>query len=166
MEIFILPGMTAFIESNLFTNITGVPQDIRVSNISASRFEEGRAYATFDGHFLNDFHTYVYVTENFGKTWSCINSNLPVKETCYIIREGIKNPDLLFLGTESSLWVSLNRGKSWSRYQNWVLDQYTKGYFPTVKILSMEYPAPGIRTHCRHPLVAVFILSLLLHLNL
>jgi hypothetical protein len=44
----------------------------------------------------------------------------------------------LFLGTEFSLWVSLDRGKSWSRYHNWELDKNTKGYFPTVAVYDLE----------------------------
>ncbi len=116
--------------TNLTDNIQDLPKDTWVSHIYSSKYSEGRAYATFDGHRMNDFNTYVYVTEDYGKTWTKINGNLPVKESCYVIKEGLKNPDLLFLGTEFSLWISLDRGKTWTRYQT--------GDFPTVAIYDLE----------------------------
>lgn len=105
--------------TNVTKNIPGLPEYTWVSRIEASRYSEGRAYLTFDGHRNLDVSTYVYVTEDYGKTWTKITGNLPPKESAYVIREGLKNPDLLFLGTEFGLWMSLDRGKSWSRYQNW-----------------------------------------------
>jgi photosystem II stability/assembly factor-like uncharacterized protein len=124
--------------TNLTKNIPGRPEYTWVSHIYASRYSEGRAYATFDGHRNGDLSTYVYVTEDYGKTWTKINGNLPEKESCYVVKEGLKNPDLLFLGTEFSLWVSLDRGKTWSRYRNWELDKDNKGYFPTVAVYDLE----------------------------
>ncbi len=122
---------------NLTNNIKGVPKDLRVSSIVASSFSEGRAYLTFDGHSLNNFSTYVFVTEDYGKSWTKLNNNLPADQSCNTIREGLKNPDLLFLGTETNLWVSLNRGKSWSKYKDWKIE-YSTGYLPTVAVQSME----------------------------
>ncbi len=122
---------------NLTENIKGISKDLRVSSIVASRFSKGRAYITFDGHYLNDFNTYVYTTDDYGKTWTNLNANLPAREPCHVIKEGLKNPDLLFLGTEFSLWVSLDRGKSWMKYSNWSLGN-NKGYFPTVSVRDLD----------------------------
>ncbi|HEY2975951.1 MAG TPA: hypothetical protein VGJ48_25785 [Pyrinomonadaceae bacterium] len=124
--------------TNVTKNIPDLPEYTEVSHIYASRHSEGRAYATFDGHRNGDLNTYVYVTEDYGKAWTKINGNLPEKESVYVIKEGLKNPDLLFLGTEFSLWVSLDRGKTWTRYRNWELDKDTKGYFPTVAVHDLE----------------------------
>ncbi len=123
---------------NVASNIKEIPKDIRVSSIVASSYSEGRAYLTLEGHSLNIFNTYVFVTNDFGKSWTKLNNNLPPGESCNVIREGLRNPDLLLLGTETSLWVSLNRGKSWSRYKEWQIGDFDKGYFPTVAIQSME----------------------------
>lgn len=124
---------------------TDLPAFTWCSRVTASKFEEGRAYATFDGHRNNDYKTYVYVTEDYGKTWKPLNSNLPPTESCYVIREGLKNPDLLFLGTEFSLWISLDRGASWNRYRT--------GDFPTVPVHDVIlHPRDGdliIGTHGR-----------------
>lgn len=111
-------------------NIPGLPANTWVSRVTASRYEEGRAYATFDGHRNNDYATYVYVTQDYGKTWSKLNGNLPASEPCYVIKEGLKNPDLLFLGTEFSLYVSMDRGATWNRYRT--------GDWPTVAVHDLE----------------------------
>ncbi|HEY3780690.1 MAG TPA: hypothetical protein VGL56_06375 [Fimbriimonadaceae bacterium] len=127
--------------TNITANIPALPPYTWVSQICASKYVEGRAYATFDGHKNLDLKTYVYKTEDYGKTWTKIIGNLPAQESCYVIKEGLKNPDLLFLGTEFSLWVSMDRGKNWDRYQSWNIDgdRYSPdGYLPTVSIYDLQ----------------------------
>jgi photosystem II stability/assembly factor-like uncharacterized protein len=85
-----------------------------VASIEASRFEEGRAYVVFDGHRSDDDEPYVYVTEDFGKTWKSLRGNLPWGST-RVLREDIENPNLLYLGTEFGAWCSLDRGQTWNR---------------------------------------------------
>ncbi|MBX7131535.1 MAG: hypothetical protein K1X67_02540 [Fimbriimonadaceae bacterium] len=103
--------------SNVTRNIPDLPANTWCSRVTASKWEEGRAYATFDGHRNNDYKAYVYVTEDYGKTWSKLNNGLPDYDCVYVIREGVQNPDLLYLGSEMSLRFSLDRGKSWIRYR-------------------------------------------------
>jgi hypothetical protein len=93
--------------------------------VTASKYVEGRCYATFDGHRNDDFKPYVYVTEDFGKTWSKLDNGLTQGDPAYVIREGLQNPDLLILGSEMSLRFSLDRGKNWVRFVN---------DFPTVAV--------------------------------
>ena len=96
----------------------GLPDDTYVSRIAASYFDESHVYITFDGHRNNDFKPYVYVTDNFGRTWRSINSGLPEGGTVNVIREHHRNPDLLFIGTEREAYFSINRGISWIRFKN------------------------------------------------
>ncbi len=99
-----------------WTNITknvGLPNKRWVASIEASRFEEGRAYVVFDGHRSDDDEPYVYVTEDFGKTWKSLRGNLPWGST-RVLREDIENPNLLYLGTEFGVWCSLDRGQTWN----------------------------------------------------
>jgi photosystem II stability/assembly factor-like uncharacterized protein len=127
--------------TNLTNNIKDIPEYCWVSCIESSKFAEGRAYATFDNHKNDDLNTYVYKTDDFGKTWECINSNLPKELPCLVIREGIKNPDLLYLGTETGIWISLDRGKHWTEYKNWEIigrRGSITGYFPTVRISDLQ----------------------------
>ena len=88
-----------------------------VATIEASRFEEGRAYVAFDAHRSDDDEPYLYVTEDFGQTWKSIRGNLPVGST-RCLREDVENPNLLYCGTEFAFWVSLNRGKDWTKLNN------------------------------------------------
>ncbi len=100
---------------NITANIPDLPANTWCSRVLASKFVEGRVYATFDGHRSNDFKPYAYVSEDFGKTWKKLNSDLPDEDSIYVILEGEKNQDLLFLGSEKSLRVSLDRGQHWTR---------------------------------------------------
>jgi photosystem II stability/assembly factor-like uncharacterized protein len=100
-----------------WTNITknvGLPGPRWVASIEPSRFAEGRAYVVFDGHRSDDDEPYVYMTEDFGKTWKSLRGNLPWGST-RVLREDIDNPDLLYLGTEFGAWCSLDRGQTWNR---------------------------------------------------
>ncbi len=87
-----------------------------VSRIVASRFNEGTAYATLDGHRSNDFGVYVFVTADYGETWKPIRNGLTDDAgTVHVIREHYRNPKLLFLGTERGLYISNDQGGRWTR---------------------------------------------------
>jgi photosystem II stability/assembly factor-like uncharacterized protein len=105
---------------NQWTNLAdkvGLPGPRWVATIEASRFAEGRAYVVFDAHRSDDDEPYVYVTEDFGASWKSLRANLPVGST-RVLREDVKNADLLFLGTEFAAWGSVDRGKSWTKLNN------------------------------------------------
>jgi hypothetical protein len=71
----------------------------------------------FDGHREDDDDPLVYVTEDFGKTWTSLRSNLPSGST-RCLREDMLNQNLLFVGTEFAVWVSIDRGHSWTKLNN------------------------------------------------
>ncbi|MBY0523815.1 MAG: PDZ domain-containing protein [Gemmataceae bacterium] len=103
-----------------WTNIAekvGLPGPRWVATIEASRFGEGRAYVVFDGHRSDDDEPHVYVTEDFGQNWTSLRGNLPTGST-RVLREDVKNPNLLYLGTEFAVWASVDRGKSWQKLNN------------------------------------------------
>jgi photosystem II stability/assembly factor-like uncharacterized protein len=100
--------------TDVIAKVPGLPKDIYVSRVAPSRFDEGTVYATFDGHRQNDFETYIYASTDFGQTWKSINANLK-GEVARTITEDLKNPDVLYLGTEAGLFVTLDRAKSWMR---------------------------------------------------
>jgi photosystem II stability/assembly factor-like uncharacterized protein len=105
-----------------WTNITnrfpGMPGRRWVSRIVASSFEDGVAYASFDGHRNEDYAPHLYRTADFGDTWSPIHGNLPADDPVRVIREDLKNRDLLFVGTEHAAYVSIDRGAHWVRLTN------------------------------------------------
>jgi photosystem II stability/assembly factor-like uncharacterized protein len=104
--------------SNVTANVTGVPKNAWVSYVDAGHFDEGTAYATFDAHTFGDLKSYAYKTTDFGKTWtSLIASAAPVRGYAHVLREDLVNHDLLFLGTELGLWISVDGGKQWAQYK-------------------------------------------------
>ncbi len=104
--------------SNVRANVPGVPDGIWVSRIEASHFEIGEAYLTFDGHRSDTFTPWIFKTTDFGATWVNITGNIPDGHVVRVIRQDLRNPDLLFAGTEFGLFVSIDDGESWSRFMN------------------------------------------------
>jgi photosystem II stability/assembly factor-like uncharacterized protein len=100
---------------NVRNNFPNVPAFTWVTQVEASHFDPAVAYVAFDGHRDNVFKPFVFKTMDFGKTWIDIASNLPENEVIRVIREDPKNKSLLFLGTETGVWYSLNAGKEWHR---------------------------------------------------
>lgn len=98
-------------------NMAGAPKEFWVKRIEASNHIPSRAYVVFDGHRHDDQNPYIYVTEDYGKTWNKITNGLP-EGSVYVIREDYVNPDLLFAGTEFALYFSLDRGENWTRFMN------------------------------------------------
>ncbi len=86
-----------------------------VSRVEPSHFDAGTCYVTVDGHRSNDHKPYVYVTRDFGATWTSITNNLPAGNV-NVIREDLKNKNLLFVGTEYGIYASLNGGAEWKRF--------------------------------------------------
>jgi photosystem II stability/assembly factor-like uncharacterized protein len=111
--------------SNVTSKVPGLGKNTYVSRVEPSRFDEATVYATFDGHRLNDFNTYVYVSTDYGQSWKSIVGDLPKGQVARTIAEDVKNPDVLYLGTESGLFVTFDRGKQWMRL---------KANLPTVPI--------------------------------
>jgi photosystem II stability/assembly factor-like uncharacterized protein len=91
----------------------GLSKPCYVATVEASRYDEGRAYVAFDGHRSDIDDPLAFVTEDLGATWKPLRANLPRGST-RCLREDIQNPELLYLGTEFGLWVSLDRGQSWT----------------------------------------------------
>lgn len=87
-----------------------------VSSIEASRFRRGRVYITCDGHRSNDDKPYVFASDDYGVTWRSIVSNLPENAgTTHVVREDLQNENVLYLGTEFAIFVSVDRGQSWTK---------------------------------------------------
>ncbi len=91
-------------------NMSSLPQGLWVSRIIASQFSEGRVYAAMNGYRNDDFGAYLFVSEDYGATWKSISTNLPA-EPVNVIREDPKNEQILYVGTDGGLYVSLDRGQ-------------------------------------------------------
>jgi hypothetical protein len=102
--------------SNVAPNIPVLAaNNYQISRVEASHFDAGTAYVSVDGHRSDDHKPYVFVTKDYGATWSSVAGNLPFGNV-NVIREDLKNKNLLFVGTEYGLFVSLNGGGEWKKF--------------------------------------------------
>ena len=93
-----------------------LPKDRWVSRVEASAHARDRAYVTFNGYRDDDIRAYVYRTDDLGKTFRDISKGLPA-EAVNVIREDPLNENILYVGTDRSVYVSTDRGDSWSALQ-------------------------------------------------
>ena len=98
-------------------NITGIPAGSYVSRVLSSIRDRGSAYVTFDRHREGDWKPYVYRTEDYGKTWVPLTRGLP-SGSVNVIAEHPDNPDVLFLGTEHAVYLSVNAGSDWTKFKS------------------------------------------------
>jgi photosystem II stability/assembly factor-like uncharacterized protein len=89
-----------------------LPKDLWVSRIIASQHQKERVYATLNGYRNDDFKPYIFVSEDFGKTWSSINSNLP-NAPINVVKEDNEDENMLYVGTDNGVYVSFDRGDNW-----------------------------------------------------
>jgi photosystem II stability/assembly factor-like uncharacterized protein len=106
---------------------TLIPQRMLVSELVASRFETDRVYMTMDGHRSDIDRPFVFVSEDKGASWRDITANLTEADgVARVIAEDLENENVLWLGTEFGLYVTVDRGESWTRLSG--------GDFPTVAV--------------------------------
>jgi photosystem II stability/assembly factor-like uncharacterized protein len=124
--------------NNVVANVPDLPPWTWVSFVEPSPHDAATAFATFDGHRLGDMATYVYRTTDFGATWSSLvppraatadGADQPALDPdkdpgapgitgfAHVVRQDPVNPDLLFVGTELGLFLSIDGGGGWTRFE-------------------------------------------------
>lgn len=103
--------------TNVTPNIPGLPKNTSCWHIEASKFGKGNAYAVFTGYQRGDQTAYTYKTTDFGATWKSIISK-DVVGFVRNIQEDYENENLLYLGTEFGLYVTIDGGASWLKFTN------------------------------------------------
>ena len=89
----------------------GLPEHLWISRIIASSHKLSRIYVSLNGYRLDDFNSYLYSSDSYGKNWKKIGLDLPA-EPINIIKEDPYNENILYVGTDHGLYVSLDRGVS------------------------------------------------------
>ncbi|MBK9097952.1 MAG: glycosyl hydrolase [bacterium] len=129
------------------SNIPGLPNSTWCAKVQASNHDANTAYVVFDGHRNGDKNVYVYKTTDLGETWISLATE-NIETFARTITEDFVNPNLLFLGTEYGLYVSIDGGKEWVRFE---------GKVPKVPIYEMViHPTENdlvIATHGRGILI-------------
>jgi len=110
--------------TNVVSHVPGLPAATWVSSVEASRFDPAAAYATFDGHQTGDMKTYVFKTSDYGQSWKSISTD-SIKSYAHVVREDPVNPNLLFVGTELGLYLTIDGGQQWAQFT---------GNFPPVSV--------------------------------
>ena len=111
--------------TNITANLPGGPKGGFISDVVASKYATGTVYVTIDNHLLNDYAPYIWVSTDYGATFKSIVGNLR-GENVRTITEDLRNPNVLYIGTETGIFVSLDKGGSWQRLKG--------RNFPTVRV--------------------------------
>jgi photosystem II stability/assembly factor-like uncharacterized protein len=98
-------------DKTLADRLSGMPKGAWISEVVPSRFDARTVYVTADSHRLDDYAPHVWVSHDFGATFENLaTASLGVVKT---LTEDLRNPDVLYVGTETGLAISVDRGKSW-----------------------------------------------------
>ncbi len=116
---------------NLTSRIAGLPKNAWVAQIQASTYNKGEAFVVVNNYRQFDFKPYLFRTKDYGQTWESLVNSSQVGENSYtlsVVQDPVE-PKLLFLGTENGLFVSLDEGKSYTKW--------TSGYPAGVPTMDM-----------------------------
>ncbi|NHM03582.1 VPS10 domain-containing protein [Flavobacterium celericrescens] len=91
-----------------------LPQNLWVSRVVASSHKKERVYATLNGYRSDIFESYVFVSEDYGKNWTAISDGLT--QAVNVIVEDTENENILYVGTDNSLFISLDKGITWQDF--------------------------------------------------
>jgi len=105
--------------TNVAGNLPNLPKGTWVNWVEASRYDPATAYVAVDRHTFGDMAPYVYRTRDYGKTWTAlIGPGTPgVRGYAHVVKEDPRAPNILFVGTEFGLYVSLDGGATWAQFR-------------------------------------------------
>jgi|CXWL01.1.fsa_nt_gi photosystem II stability/assembly factor-like uncharacterized protein len=109
------------------TNVPGVPKHTWIPHIEASAHQGGEAFVVFDDHRRSNHAAYVYKTTDYGRTWTSLVTP-DVRGWALVVEQDPVAPNLLFLGTEFGLYLSIDGGKAWTKW---------KSGLPTVSVMDL-----------------------------
>lgn len=107
----------------------GIPPRTYVQQVLADRFDDQVVYALFNNHKNGDFKPYILRSNDRGRSWQALQGNLPERGSLYSLRQDHQKAELLFVGTEFGLYVSLQGGEHW---------QALKAGLPPIAIRDVE----------------------------
>jgi photosystem II stability/assembly factor-like uncharacterized protein len=119
--------------SNFAKDLPGVPKNAWIPAIEASPHDAAEAFVVVNNYRQNDWQPYLYHTTDFGKKWKRLASTKNVGAFCLSVVQDTEVPNLVFLGADNGLYVSIDRGENWVRFPGETL--------PAVPIYDMKIQA-------------------------
>ena len=94
-----------------------MPEWMMINSIEPSAFDEGTCYIAGTKYKTGDFKPYIYKTTDFGKTWKKITNGINEDHFTRVVREDPENKNILYSGTETGMYISLDAGQNWQSFQ-------------------------------------------------
>lgn len=104
--------------TNFRGKIPGLPAGCWIPQVRASAYQAGEAFVVANDYRRGDFKTYFFRTTDYGKTWTRLADETKVRGYALCMIQDPAEPNLIFLGTEHGLWVSLDNGASFEQWKN------------------------------------------------
>jgi photosystem II stability/assembly factor-like uncharacterized protein len=99
----------------MVSELPGVPERAFVNDIKVDMYDENTAYVSLDNHKEGDFKSYLYKTTDLGKSWKSLGDDLPKNTLVWRLVQDHVKKDLLFIGTENGIYVTMNGGDEWKK---------------------------------------------------
>lgn len=97
------------------TNLPGVPATAFINDIKADLYDPSTVFVVLDNHKFGDLEPYLFKSNDMGKTWKSLRSNLPARNLLWRIVQDHLKPELMFLATEFGIWFTHNGGDDWTQ---------------------------------------------------
>ena len=94
-----------------------MPEWMMINSIEPSSFDEGTCYIAGTKYKTGDFKPYIYKTTDYGKTWKKITNGINEEHFTRVVREDPENKNILYSGTETGMYISLDAGQNWQSFQ-------------------------------------------------
>lgn len=117
--------------TNLSKAVPGVGANPWVTSVHASHHQKGVAYASFDRHTQGDMNAYVYRTEDYGVHFTRLDVDRQIQGYAHVVQEDPVTPNVIYVGTEFGLWISIDRGQHFVRFAG--------GHLPPVAVRDLAF---------------------------
>ena len=103
---------------NLTKQVKELPKEAWIAQIKASRYAAGTAWMVVNNYRKGDYSPYLFKTEDYGKSWKRLVDRSKVSGYALSLMQDVKEPNLVFMGTENGLWISIDEGHTWEQIKN------------------------------------------------